>query len=302
MNRIYQLLQLEQLKDPTSIIDILLLWFAIYQLLFLIRRTRAVQMVYGLLAVILLFVITDPQGLMPLKTVHFVLGTILPYGVFAIIVIFQSPIRQALASFGRMPFSRLRQSEGQQKIIEQIALAATAMGSRRIGALIVLERGQGLRNYIETGIELDAIVTYDLLINIFTPKTPLHDGAVIVSDNRIKGASCFLPLSVDPYISRTFGTRHRAAIGITEESDAIAVVVSEERGVVSVAIDGRLEQDLDTRRLRALLEQYWAGPRGEPQPTRSGWWARRSAAAAKSGKPSGDEGDNRSEHTAEIAR
>ena len=261
MNRLVQLLQLEQLKEPTAIFDIVLLWFAIYQLFLLIRRTRAVQMVYGLLAVVVLFVITEPTGLVPLKAIHWVLGALLPYGVFAIIIIFQSPIRQALASFGRVPWGRFRQSERSRQIVDEIALAATAMGSRRIGALIVLERSQGLRNFIETGIAIDAVVSYDLLINLFTPKTPLHDGAVIVSDGRIKGASCFLPLSVDPYISRTYGTRHRAAIGITEESDAIAIVVSEERGVVSVAIDGALRQDLDTRGLKAILEEQWLGPR-----------------------------------------
>lgn len=261
MGHLQQLLQIEQLKEPSAIFDIVILWFVIYQMFQLIRRTRAVQMAYGLLALVALFLLTDPTGFLPLRSVHFLLGALLPYGVFAIIVIFQGPIRQALATFGRMPFSRFRQVDQSRKIIEEIALASTAMGSRRIGALIVLERSQGLRNYIETGIELDAVISYDLLINIFTPKTPLHDGAVIVADGRLKGASCFLPLSVDPYISRTFGTRHRAAIGITEESDAIAVVVSEERGVVSVAIDGALRQDLDTRGLRAILEEYWAAPR-----------------------------------------
>ncbi len=254
-------LRLEQLTEWTSLLDIALLWFAIYQLLLLIRRTRAMQILYGLIAVVVITGLTNPAGPLPLRATNFLLSTLLPYGVFAIIVIFQSPIRQALAWFGRVPFGRFRQIDQSRKIIEEIALAATAMGSRRIGALIVLERSQGLRNFIETGIAIDAIVSYDLLINIFTPKTPLHDGAVIVSDGRIKGASCFLPLSVDPYISRTFGTRHRAAIGITEESDAIAVVVSEERGVVSVAIDGALRQDLDTRALRAILEEHWAGPK-----------------------------------------
>ncbi len=262
-----QSLRLEQLTEWTSLVDIALLWFAIYQLLLLIRRTRAMQILYGLIAVVIITGLTNPAGPLPLRATNFLLSTLLPYGVFAIIVIFQSPIRQALAWFGRVPFGRFRQIDQSRKIIEEIALAATAMGSRRIGALIVLERSQGLRNFIETGIAIDAIVSYDLLINIFTPKTPLHDGAVIVSDGRIKGASCFLPLSVDPYISRTFGTRHRAAIGITEESDAIAVVVSEERGVVSVAIDGALRQDLDTRALRAILEEHWAGPKNAPATT-----------------------------------
>lgn len=261
MTDLRQLLQVDQLAQPAAVIDILLLWFAIYQLFVLIRRTRAMQMVYGLIALLLLYVVTDPTGYLPLKAVHFVLGTLLPYGVFAAIVIFQTPIRQALAWFGRVPFRQFRHGDSSQKIVEEIALAATTLASRRIGALIVLERSQALRNIAGTGIQLDAAVSYDLLINIFSPRTPLHDGAAIIGAGRIKAANCFLPLSVDPYISRTFGTRHRAAIGVTEEYDALAVVVSEERGVVSAAMDGVLRADLDTRGLRSFLEEHWAAPR-----------------------------------------
>lgn len=263
MDVLYRAFQIDQL-DVAAAIDILLLWFAFYQLFLLIRRTRAVQIAYGLVAFVVVWFLTGPNGLLPLRAVHFLLGAVLPYGVFAIIVIFAGPIRQALAWFGRMPFTRFRQADKNEKIVEEIALAATAMGSRRIGALVILERGQGLRNYIETGIALDAIVSYDLLINIFSPKTPLHDGAVIIADGHIMAASCFLPLSTDPYISRTFGTRHRAAIGITEETDALAVIVSEERGVVSLAMAGQLRADLDTRALRALLYEHWVGPRPVP--------------------------------------
>lgn len=244
-----------QLTQPRELIDLALLWFAIYQIMLLIRRTRAVQMVYGLLAVVLLWALTGPYSPLRLQAVNWVLSKVLIYGAFVVIVIFQNPIRQALAQFGRNPFRRFRQQDSFEQMIEEIALACSAMGSRRIGALIVVERIHGLKNYVETGIELDAKVSYDLLINIFTPKTPLHDGAVIISENRIKGASCFLPLTTDPYISREFGTRHRAAIGISEETDAVAIVVSEERGVVSVAIDGALHQNLDTRALRGLLEE-----------------------------------------------
>lgn len=269
MGRLYELLRVNQLRDLASVIDILLLWFVFYQAFLLIRRTRAVQMAYGLIAVVALWLLTSPGGVLPLRSVHFLIGTLLPYGVFAIIVIFQTPIRQALAWFGRVPFPRFRQVDNSGKLVEEIALAATAMGSRRIGALILLERDQGLRNYIETGIAIDAIVSYDLLLNIFSPKTPLHDGAVIVSDGRIKGASCFLPLSTDPYISRAYGTRHRAAIGVTEETDAIAIVVSEERGVVSAAIEGQFRADLDTRALRAFLEEHWIGSRPVPLTARA---------------------------------
>ncbi len=248
-----------QLTQFRGILDLAVLWFAIYQIMLLIRRTRAVQMVYGLLAVVLLWALTGLYSPMRLQAVNWVLSKVLIYGAFVVIVIFQNPIRQALAQFGRNPFRRFRQQDVRSQIIEDIALACSAMGSRRIGALIVLERAHGLKNYIETGIELDARVSYDLLINIFTPKTPLHDGAVIVSEGRIKAASCFLPLTTDPYISREFGTRHRAAMGVTEETDAVAVVVSEERGKISVAVDGALHQNLDTRGLRAFLEEQLGG-------------------------------------------
>ncbi len=248
------------LARPLALLDLLILWFAIYQLMMLIRRTRAVQMVYGLLAVVLLWILTGPGAPMRLQAVHWVLSKALIYGAFVVIVIFQNPIRQALAQFGRNPFRRFRQqSDRTSELLEEVALACSAMGTQRVGALIVLERVHGLKNYVDTGIELDAKISYDLLINIFSPKTPLHDGAVIISGGRIKGASCFLPLTVDPYISREFGTRHRAAIGITEESDAVAIVVSEERGVVSVALDGALHQDVDTRALKRILVESLSG-------------------------------------------
>ncbi|GAB4374606.1 MAG: diadenylate cyclase CdaA [Acidobacteriota bacterium] len=261
MQDFLELLHVRELANPLAIFDILLLWFAIYQLLVLIRRTRAVQMIYGLLAVFILWFITSPGSLLELPATNFVLTQLFIYGGFAVIVIFQGPIRQALAYFGRYPFARLRQQDASGEIIEEIALACSAMASRRIGALIVIERVQGLRNFIETGIEIDGRVSYDLLINIFSPKTPLHDGAVLISEGRLAAASCFLPLSTNPYISREFGTRHRAAIGITEESDAIAVVVSEERGVISAAIDGAFQQDLDARALRAFLERHLGAER-----------------------------------------
>jgi uncharacterized protein (TIGR00159 family) len=281
MRSLIELLQIEHLRDPISWFDIALLWFAIYTLLTMIRRTRAEQMIYGLIAVVLLFFITDPAGLVPLRAVHWVLGQLLLYGPFALIVIFSGPVRQALAHFGRFGLFRFRSSETTEALLEEIALAATTMGSQRVGALIVIERAQGLRSFIETGIALDARVTYDLLMNIFTPKTPLHDGAVIISESRIKAASCYLPLSVDPQISREHGTRHRAAIGISEETDAVAVVVSEERGVVSLAVGGRLTPDLDTRALKRLLIECVI-PEKQAAATPS-WWVRAARRASRAG-------------------
>ncbi|HEY7513727.1 MAG TPA: diadenylate cyclase, partial [Vicinamibacteria bacterium] len=140
-----------------------------------------------------------------------------------------------------------------------VVLAATTLASRKTGAIMVLEREMGLRSYIETGIALDAVLTYDLLINVFTPETPLHDGAVIVQGNRIAAAACFLPLTVNPELSRTLGSRHRAAIGLSEDTDAVAVVVSEETGVISLVEDGRIRRELDGKTLKAALVQSLAG-------------------------------------------
>jgi diadenylate cyclase len=271
------LLRLHQLRDPWALVDIVVLWAVIYQVMLLVRRTRVVQMFAGLLGIVLLWWTTSPEGFIRLRAVHWVLQQLLVYSPFALIVLFQQPIRQALTHFGRYPFRQFRTQDITERIIDEVALAASAMASKRVGALVVFERQLGLRNYVETGIQLDGIVTYDLLINIFTPRTPLHDGAVIIGENRIKGASCFLPLTTDPYISRKYGTRHRAAIGITEETDAVAVVVSEERGLISAAIGGRLEEDLDTSSLKQLLTDQLGPDRGRTPGGVRSWFARNGA-------------------------
>ncbi len=166
-----------------------------------------------------------------LETVNWVIRNLAAYVVFAIIVLFQADIRRALAHFGRAPFFRyFERAPSADETIEELVMAATTLAARRIGAIIVIERQIGLRNYIEGGIPLDATVTYDLLASIFQPGSPLHDGAVIVQGDRIAAAACFLPLSVNPQVSRELGTRHRAALGLTEENDAVAIVVSEETG------------------------------------------------------------------------
>jgi len=239
-----------------GLLDILVLAVIIYQLLLLIRGTRAVQMMVGVVAVVVAHFLTRP-GLIHLPAVHTVLGNLLLYIPFAVIVLFQNPIRQALARVGRNPISALIPRPRHENLAEEIALAAVSLASKRLGALIVVERELGLRAFHETGIALDALISYDLLLNIFTYGSPLHDGAAILSEGRIKAAACYLPLTMDPSLSRTYGTRHRAAIGITEESDALAVVVSEERGIVSLSEGGRIVEDLDAHglaeRLRAAL-------------------------------------------------
>jgi uncharacterized protein (TIGR00159 family) len=175
---------------------------------------------------------------------------------FAILVLFQHEIRRVLANFGRNPLWGLGAHAKPEAAFNDIVLAATTLAARRVGALIVIERLEGLREYIENGIALDAQLSYDLLINIFTPSTPLHDGAVILQSGRIAAAACFLPLSPNPELSKELGTRHRAALGVSEETDAVAVVVSEETGVVSVAVGGQMVRDLDSKGLRNTLYKH----------------------------------------------
>ena len=176
----------------------------------------------------------------------------LPYGVFALVVVFQSEIRQALARLGRkLTFSR--SIAGEMDAYDDIVLAANLFSEHQTGALIVIEREIGLRTYIESGVALDAHLSYDLLATIFRPSAPLHDGAVIVQKDRIAAAACFLPLSMNPVLSTQMGTRHRAGIGITEETDAIAVIVSEETGAISLAVAGNIERGLTVEQLRKRL-------------------------------------------------
>ncbi|MGE0452320.1 MAG: diadenylate cyclase CdaA [Vicinamibacteria bacterium] len=233
-------------------LDILIVAFIIYELLQFIRGTHAVQMALGALVLVILY---WTSTLFDLQTVNWLLRTFLPYVVFGIIVVFQSEIRKVLAHLGKTPLLGAFSAEKTEGVIDEIVLAATTLAGQRTGAILVLEREMGLRSYIETGIGLDAVLTYDLLISIFNPGTPLHDGAVIVQGNRVGAAACFLPLTVNPELSRTLGSRHRAAIGVTEDTDALAVVVSEETGTISLVSGGQIRRGLDGRTLKmALLE------------------------------------------------
>ena len=244
-----------------ALVDIAILSYLIYKGLLLIRGTRALQIMIGVFAAVILHFLTGP-GLLHLPAVHNVLGDLLLYTPFALILLFQNPIRQALARLGRNPLTSLLPRRRHERLSEEVALAAASLASKRLGALIVIERELGLRAFYETGILLDALVSYDLLMNIFTRGSPLHDGAAIIAEGRLKAAACYLPLTVDPSLSRTFGTRHRAAIGITEESDAVAVVVSEERGVVSLAEGGQITEGMTAQLLVERLRVALA-PRGE---------------------------------------
>lgn len=235
-----------------DVVDILIVSLLIYEALKLIRGTRAMQMAIGSVVVILLLYASQ---IFPLRTVGWLIRSVLAYIVIAAIVLFQSDIRRALSHLGRAPFFRyFGQFDHASELIEEVITASALLAKAKVGALIVFEREIGLRNYVESGIPIDSTVSYDLLTNIFQPGTPLHDGAVIISEGRIAAAACFLPLAVSPKLDRDLGTRHRAAIGLTEETDAIAVVVSEERGEISIARHGRLSRRLSVDELRDRLQ------------------------------------------------
>ena len=250
-------------RPPISwwdLVDILVVSILIYEVLKLIRGTRAAPMALGGGLFVALFY---GSHWIHLETVNWLVRNLVGYIVFAVIVLFQSDIRRALAHFGRAPFFRyLAKTQAAEETIEELVVAASMLSSQRVGAIIAVERQIGLRNYIEGGIRLDAVLTYDLLLSIFLPTSPLHDGAVIVQDDRVAAAACFLPLTVNPKLSKELGSRHRAAIGLTEENDSVAVVVSEETGSISMVVDGDIERGLDAdglrARLRALILQQGA--------------------------------------------
>src|SRR5689334_2593193 len=250
--------------------DILVVWMLVYEVLKMIRGTRAVQMAVGGGVLVALFY-GSRWG--HLETVNWLIRNMFGYIVFAVIVLFQSDIRRALAHLGRAPFFRwFAKAESAEESIEELVVATSMLSSQRVGAIIAIERQIGLRNYIEGGIPLDAVLTYDLILSVFQLSSPLHDGAIIVQDDRIAAAACFLPLTVNPRLSKELGSRHRAAIGLTEENDAIAVVVSEETGRISIVVDGQIERGItadDLRaRLRALiLQRAPRRPRPEVQYT-----------------------------------
>jgi len=243
-----------------SVVDIVLVAILIYQFLMLVRGTRAAPMLVGVATLGLAFYLAR---LGELRTLNWLLSTLLPYVVFALIVVFQSEIRHALARLGSR-FSLMRSSNSAADVYDDIVLAANLFSQNQTGALIVIEREIGLRTYIESGVAMDARLSYDLLATIFRPSAPLHDGAVIVQRDRIAAAACFLPLSMNPVLSTQLGTRHRAGIGITEETDSVAVIVSEETGSISVALGGHIERDLTVERLRerlsGLLRRYAPAP------------------------------------------
>lgn len=244
-----------------DLVDVLIVAVAIYEILTLVRGTRAVQMAVGAGLLVLLFYASRWAHL---QTVNWIIRNMVGYLVFALIVLFQSDIRRALAHFGRTPFGAFfTRSQRAEEMIEEVVVAAGILSGQKVGGIVAIERSIGLRNYIEGGIPLDATVTNDLLVTIFRPGTPLHDGAVIIQGERIAAAACFLPLTVNPRVSKDFGTRHRAAIGLTEETDAVTVIVSEETGRISLALEGGIESPLTTDTLRQRLRELLTARRRE---------------------------------------
>lgn len=242
---------LELLKSlrPQDFIDILIVWFIIYRVMLIIRGTRAVQMLAGIVVIIFAYFAARQFELL---TLYWLLSTFLSSFFLIVIIVFQRDIRRALTQVGRTPFGR--GSEEMAHSIDEVIGAASFMTRKHIGALIILEREIGLKDYIEAGHDIDAHLSRELLISLFQHESPLHDGGVIVRRDRILTAGCVLPLTKNPYISKRLGTRHRAAIGLSEETDAVIIVVSEERGKISLVQHGAITPDLDEAAVRNRLE------------------------------------------------
>ena len=243
------------------IVDILLVWFLVYKLLTLLRGTRGMQLIKGIFIIIVLKLLFNLIGF---TTMTYLFDQIVTWGVLAIIIIFQPELRRALEHIGRINLMTLltfntenTENKEKDKIIDAVVKASKHLAMRRIGALIVLENNIGLNEYIERGVIIDSKVSSELLINIFIPNTPLHDGALIISDNKIAAATCVLPLTDNTNIASEFGTRHRAAIGLSETTDSLTIVVSEETGKISLAKGGILNIDLSEENLMTFLKEHW---------------------------------------------
>jgi len=239
-----------------SILDILIVSFVIYKLMMIIKGTRAVQLIKGLFILLLASLVSETFGF---TTVAWILEQLSKVLVVALPIVFQPELRRALERLGRgkffaRPMSMLNE-ETLAKVVDQLVRSVKILSKDNIGALIMLERETGVNDYIETGTKIDGIVSTEFIVNIFIPRSPLHDGAVIIRGDRVVAAGCFLPLSENPNLSKELGTRHRAALGLTEQSDVIGIIVSEETGTISVAEEGRLTRYLDENTLKDILKK-----------------------------------------------
>jgi diadenylate cyclase len=233
-----------------DLLDIAIVAFIIYRIILLIKGTRAVQMLLGLAVILMVYMGSQVGGL---YTVHWLLDNFLSSIILVIVVLFQNDIRRALIHVGRNPFFADLSYKEETEVMDELVKACVSMASKRIGALFVIEREMGIKDFLEVGVEIDAKVSSDLITSIFLPYSPIHDGALILQQGRLKRAGCFLPLTQNPEISKNLGTRHRAAIGLTELVDAVAIVVSEETGKISVVVGGRITRDLDGAALKRVL-------------------------------------------------
>lgn len=247
--------------DWRAAVDILLIAAAIYYLLTLLRGTSAVQIAGAIVLLLLLYRVARWARL---EMTEWLLATLLTYFAIAMLILFQPEIRRGLARVGLSPLWKRFFAQNLAGAYDDVLLAVRYFAQSRIGALIVIERKTGLRTYLESGVPLDATLSYDLLLSIFRPESPLHDGAIIISGNRVAAAACFLPLALSPGLSSQLGTRHRAAIGITEESDALVIVVSEQTGAIALAHDGTLEANLSPEQLGERLTELGKGHRPPP--------------------------------------
>lgn len=271
INEITNLTENQLVRTFLNILDILLVWFVIYKILTLIKGTKAVQLLKGIFVIIIIRIITEYLGL---TTLGWMTNQVIDYGFLAIIIIFQPELRRALEQLGRGKLfarSGMQEEEERGRLISAMTKSISYMAKRRIGALISIEKDTGLNDYIETGIQMNSDISSELLINVFIPNTPLHDGAVIIQKNRIAAAACYLPLSESPFISKELGTRHRAAIGISEVTDAVTVIVSEETGGISLTVNGELHRDLSMEEFEQRLRNAWFGNTAEKNATRWSW-------------------------------
>ncbi len=270
-----QIIELAHKFTIFNIVDIAIVSYVFYRVILLVRGTRAVQLLKG---VFVLLVMTGVSSVLHLQALNWLLSRVMEVGLFAIPVVFQPELRRALDQIGRADWFRVsihwQGTKGMAHTIHEIVNATQVFSENRIGALIVLERSTGLNEYVETGIAIQGMMSAELLINTFIPNTPLHDGAVIIRADRVIAASCYLPLSDRSDIAKELGTRHRAAVGIAEQSDALVVVVSEETGKVSVAENGQLERDLDESALHERLTKGLS----ESQTNSLRWFSRKAGA------------------------
>lgn len=254
-----------------DIVDILIVAVVIYKLFTLIKETRAEQLIKG---IGVLLVLTKVSEWLELYTINWILANAMTVGTLAILIVFQPELRRGLEYIGRSRFFSKSlieiRGESMSRVVDEIVEATASLSRQKIGALMVLERQTGLNEVVETGTKIGGTVTSDLLINIFIPNTPLHDGAVIIKDDIIKAAACFLPLTDSSTVSKELGTRHRAAIGISERSDSLSIVVSEETGAISIAENGVISRYLDSKTLRQILLDMYK-PKGNNQTFLKRW-------------------------------